>query len=384
MIVKRRIAVSMLVALASMALIAESAGASVSATAEPTDSVDGIVYALVQVGDRTIIGGDFNAVGGQPRSNVAAIRSDGTVDPSFAPTPNGVVQSLAVSADGSTVYVGGTFSEVGGVPRQNLAAVDAGSGATSPWQVDTDGDVLSMATSGTSLYVAGRFRDIGGERRQRLARVDQDTGAVDVSFHPWPNWTVKEINVSPDGTKVYAVGGFTSIGGQARRGAGEVLAGTGRATGFDPSVGGVALASGLTPDGSRFFFSTTDNHVYAYDPAISNDPVFAVKSSGDTQAIAVSATEAYLGGHFGQLWLEDDGSTQTKGKGGKSSSKIKRSLIGSISITDGAITDWNPGASGRMGPWAAIVTSDQVVMGGELTRAGGQRTEGIARFSGQP
>src|SRR3712207_1272173 len=53
--------------------------------------VAGVVYAMTQVGGLTYIGGQFNSVSGTPRSNVAAIRADGTLDPSWNPTTDGIV-----------------------------------------------------------------------------------------------------------------------------------------------------------------------------------------------------------------------------------------------------------------------------------------------------
>lgn len=319
-----------------------------------------------------VIGGDFTAVGGLPRRNAAAILPDGSVDPDFAPDPDGVVQALAGSADGSIVYIGGSFATVGGLARSNLAALEASTGSARPdWAADTDGDVLTLVTSGDRLYAGGRFREIGGVLRRRLASLDQATAAVDLAFHPWPNWTVKEVEVSADGSRVYAVGGFTAIGGQSRRGAAELLSDSGLATPFDPASGGVALASGLTPDGSRFFFSTTDNHLYAYDPAVSDQPVYSVKTSGDTQAIVANDTEVYFGGHFGQVWNEKVW-------------KDRRLAAASLNVADGTLTSWNPGVRGRMGPWAMELTGSHLLMGGEITHVGGVRQQGFARFTVLP
>ncbi len=56
----------------------------------------------------------------------------------------------------------------------------------------------------------------------------------------------------------------------------------------------------MTPDGSRFFFTTENNTVFAYD-LDSNTPVWSRKMSGNTQALAASANgELFLGGHFSQ------------------------------------------------------------------------------------
>ena len=51
------------------------------------------------------LGGRFTLVGGEPRTNLARILSNNTVDPVWKPAANDVVQALTVE-DG-TVYVGG-------------------------------------------------------------------------------------------------------------------------------------------------------------------------------------------------------------------------------------------------------------------------------------
>ena len=359
----------LLTIVAVLLLSPEAAAASVATTPAVTPAVNGTVYAVAQVGSRLVIGGEFTTVGGLARRNAAAILPDGTVDPTFDPSPDGVVRAVAGSADGGTVYLGGTFATAGGLPRTNLVAVDAATGAArDTWTTVANNTVYALTVSGDRLYAGGAFTNIGGVARRRLAAVNVTTGAVISSFNPWPDWTVKAVAVSPDGTKVYATGGFVSIGGARRPGAAEVLASTGQATAFAPTDGGIGLAVALSPDGSRFFFSTTNNRLWAYDPAVSNSPTYVIQTGGDTQAIAASATELYFGGHFNNI----------------SSQRVKRNRIASASLATGAITSWNPGSNGYMGVWALATTPDSLLVGGDFTRIGGKARSGVARFVGTP
>src|SRR5215204_1968308 len=100
-------------------MLPQAAYASVSATADDTARVNGTVFAVAQVGTRTIIGGEFTTVGGVTHNHVAAIRANGTVDPAFTPNIDGTVRAVAGSADGSTIYVGGTVPTAGGAARAN-------------------------------------------------------------------------------------------------------------------------------------------------------------------------------------------------------------------------------------------------------------------------
>jgi Domain of unknown function (DUF5122) beta-propeller len=356
-------------ALALIVALPNAAFASVSATPDTTAGVTGTVYALAQVGDRTIIGGNFTAVGGVARRNVAAIRADGTVDPGFNPNVDGIVYAVAGNADGSRIFIGGAFATVGGVARARIAAVDPSGAVVPTWQANANDEVRALATSGTRVYAGGRFTTIGPSSRPRLAAIDTATGTVITAFNPRPSWTVRAVTVSPDGTKVYAVGSFSAIGGQARKYAAEVLASNGQATAFAPTRdGGIALAVALTPNGSRVFYSTENNRLFAYDPAISNNPVYVVATSGDTQAIGASATEVYIGGHFSQL----------------QNFKLKRAHIASFRVADGTPTTWNPTINGALGVWAIGVTPNAVVVGGDFTQVGNKNQPGFARFSGTP
>lgn len=352
-----------------------SAHASVSDSSDFTVNVSGEVLDVAPAGGRTILGGTFTAIGSQTRSGLGAVLASGYADQSFAPQlPAGsVVEAVATSADGSIVYVGGTFSAINGVPRSNLAALDAATGAViESWRADTNNFVRDIEVAGDRIYVAGNFTTIDGVPRRRLVALTPASDVI-LAFNPWPDWTVRDIAVSPDGGKVYAVGAFGAIGGAPRKNhAAELLASTGTATAFDPAVGGgLALAVGLSPDGSRFLFSSENNSVFAYDPAVSNDPVWINKGGGDTQAIVVSTTgEVYVGGHF----------TNIRAVNGS----YKTGKLASVWLSDGAVTQWRPDLKGNMGPWSIKIAGSQVLVGGDFSQAGGRITGGFARFSGTP
>jgi hypothetical protein len=358
-----------------MAMTPLVAYASVSVTPDDTAAVAGGVYALADAGDRVIVGGTFTKMGGKVRGNVAAVRADGTVDPAFVPSTDGKVAAVAVSEDGQRVFVGGKFTTVNGVPRANLAAVDATTGAViDSWTADTVGtnpDVKTLAVEGNRLYVGGRFGGIDGTTRKRMAAIDTNAGDVVTTFSPRPDLGVNEILVSPDGSVVWAGGAFTKLGGAIRDNhAGAVFAANGDATPFAPTVsGGNAVTIGLSPDGSRFFFSTDNNTLLAYDHAVSNDPVWSVKTSGNTQAIAVSDTELYIGGHFSQFVT----------------GKIKRNYIASVDPVTGTPTAWDPNAAGgKMGVWALLIEGSHLHAGGVFSSFNTVSHRGYARFTGTP
>jgi hypothetical protein len=330
----------------------------------------GVVNAIAHIGDRTYIGGSFTSIDGVPRSNVAALTASGSLDPTWNPSTDGVVYALAASSDGSKVFIGGAFTTVGGQARSRLAAVDPVTGAPlASWTTTANNNLVrSLAVDAASgrLYVGGSFARIGGRDIPRLAAVSQATGAVVTSFVPRPNGTVRVVTLSDDGTRVYAGGGFTGIGGVARRGAAELTT-AGAVTGFAPAEGGVVIAMDVNPSG-RLFFGTTSNRLWAYDPVDGGVPEYRVRTGGDVQVILAFDDEVYIGGHFTSIPEQ----------------KLNRSRIASFRPSDGVMTAWNPGTNGFQGIWAitraTTSTGTYLTIGGDFTRVAGLARRGVARF----
>ncbi|MBA3720385.1 MAG: hypothetical protein H0W95_08910 [Nocardioidaceae bacterium] len=365
----RRGGLLLLAASVAAALVAAPAAASPSQEADPIADTNGIVFASIQVGDRTFIGGDFTATGGQPRLNAAAVLADGTVDQQWSPEPNGRVLAMAASADGSTIYLGGLFTSVGGTARARLAAVDAVTGDLVPgWRANAPAEVAALAVSGDRLFAGGLFKRIDGAAIPRLAAFTASTGQVDTGFAPRPDGKVNALTVSPDGQRLYAGGRFTVISGANRPGIAELSATSGNVASFDPEQGGTVRAVALTPDGTRLFFSTLSNQTWAYDPAQSDQVRYTVKTGGDVQAIAASATEVYIGGHFGQII---DG-------------HLDRPRLASFAVSDGEPTDFRVELDSFFGVWTLTVTPDFLVVGGAFEHVNGEPRQGFARFSGTP
>ncbi len=122
--------------------------------------------------------GDFTNIGGQARNKLAAVHTDGSVDPAFNPGPGSgaVVSALTISEDNSRVYFGGTFDHVKEEVRNNLAAVDAQTGALTPWDPNATGAVSSLTASGALVYAGGTFSNLGATPRTFLGALDLDAG----------------------------------------------------------------------------------------------------------------------------------------------------------------------------------------------------------------
>ncbi len=173
--------------------------------------VAGIIWVCIPDGRRGwFIGGNFAGVGGLPRSNLAHIFGDGHVD-AWAPNPDGEIRSLALA--GQTVYVGGIFKNIGGERRSNVAAVDIGSGRVTDWNPGTDDFVTSILVLRDRVHLGGSFGIVDGQPRPYLAAVDLGPGRV-TGWDPQPDNIV--FVLAAHGDMVFAGGSFYGIAGEAR------------------------------------------------------------------------------------------------------------------------------------------------------------------------
>ena len=136
------------------------------------------------------------------------------VDPLPTVQIDGVVWSQTVV--GNTVYVGGEFTTarpagaapgVNTVPRANLLAYDVRTGVLiDSWAPTTNGEVRVVTASpdGSRIYVGGIFTTVNGQIRNRIVALNPTTGATIHSFAVVADASVRAI-VATD-TTVYLGG----------------------------------------------------------------------------------------------------------------------------------------------------------------------------------
>ena len=121
-----------------------------------------------------LVGGGFTQIGGQAIRKVARIMTNGVIDTTFNPGPPtsfGVVYSMVLQADGK-IIVSGIFNEMGGQPRTNIARLNSDGTLDASFNVSASGfiDGLALQPDG-KLLVCGDFPAIAGQPRASLARL---------------------------------------------------------------------------------------------------------------------------------------------------------------------------------------------------------------------
>lgn len=178
------------------------------------------------------IGGSFSNLGGQTRTNIAAISKSTGLATSWNPAANSEVTSLVLT--NGKVYAGGFFTNIGGQSRNFLAAVDESTGLATAWNPAPNNVIRTMAKDNTSLYVGGNFTNIGAQSRLRIAAYDLTTEAI-LAWNPGASNEVNTIEAST--SVVYVGGAFTIIGGFARNFVAAINKTTGVATDWNPNAG---------------------------------------------------------------------------------------------------------------------------------------------------
>src|SRR5256885_600948 len=169
--------------------------------------VNGVVLAAVPDGaGGWFIGGQFTAVDGSLRSNLAHVLADFTVA-AWDPGASGIVRALVLR--GGTLFVGGDFLTLGGAARNRIGAVDTSTALATAWNPNANSSVRAFAPGTSALYVGGQFTTIGGLARNRIAALDYVTGAASAAWNPNANGTVLSLSLDPASNLLYAGGQFT-------------------------------------------------------------------------------------------------------------------------------------------------------------------------------
>jgi len=353
-------------ALAAIGLLSQSRAQAQSSTPrEETWVTNGPVGAIVRTADTVYIGGSFTYVGPCTGFGVPLDVTTGQPAATF-PRVNGAVKACVADGSGGW-YIGGEFTQVGIVARDYIAHILADGSVDLSWNPNAGGvsypTIHALAVSGTTVYAVGYFTSIGGQMRNNIAALDAATGNA-TAWNPDANTVVYALAVS--GTTVYAGGDFTIIGGQTRNRIAALDAATGNATAWNPDAsGGVyALAvSGTTVYAAGTFTSIGGqprNNIAALDAATGQATAWNPDASQEVSALEVSGTTVYAGGLFTNI-------------GGQT-----RNGIAALGASTGLATAWDPNAV--FGPDPSVTTVHALAISGSTVYVVGMFTS----IGGQP
>jgi uncharacterized delta-60 repeat protein len=172
----------------------------------------------LQPDGKILVGGEFGILSGQPRNNIGRLNVDGTLDASFSPGADAGVECLAVQADGK-ILASGWFATLGGQARGRIGRLNADGTLDMSFSADADGSVNSMALEANGkVLVGGQFGSLRGQTRTRLGRLNSD-GSLDRTFSPGVSGgvyaVVYSLALQPDG-KILVGGDFTTLAGESR------------------------------------------------------------------------------------------------------------------------------------------------------------------------
>jgi hypothetical protein len=351
-----------------------------------------VAYAVWQVGATTYVGGKFASV--QPprreatvaRNNIVAFDGSGTILQSFAPKFDGAVWGIR-DYNGS-LYAVGTFNNVtdsaGTHPRRGVVKLNPTTG-----QVDDAFNASATIPKGkghaTDIRVVGGRILISGDFPKALAALDPSTGAdtnyinLNISGRVATNagnTNVYRFAVNNAGTRLVAIGNFTSAGGQRHYRAFMVNLGTTATINpwryvplehfcHDTDEPAYLNDVDFDPSGSYFVLVATG----AWAPNVGTDvcdaaarfetntasptkPTWINYTGGDTlQSVAVSDKAVYVQGH--QRWVNNPQGRDSCGPG-----CVSRPGIAALNPGNGLALAWNP-------------TKDRGVGGKDLLLSGG-------------
>jgi hypothetical protein len=353
-----------------------AATGALDAAFNPAPSAGGVETMALAPSGRLLLGGGFTKVGSTTRNRLAAVdATTGALDAAWAPSADGVVRTLRLTPDGTKVYAGGAFANIGSSVRSRLALLSAaGTGALdSTWKPVADADVsaLSLSEDGSRLFAAGAFTRLGGQARNYLgALAATGAGAVDA----WnPNASMPALAVAPSPTAIFAGGTFAAVNGTARANLAAFDAATGALVpDFVANTDKTVRAIVPSADGASLYVAGAFKKVNGASRARlaklsaasgAVDGGWAPKASAEVKALAVTQTQVFFGGSFSSV----NGSTRNK--------------AAAVNATTGALASWNPNVSSVV--WAVALSPDAktVYLGGAFSTVKGVTRKNLAAVS---
>ena len=243
-------------------------------TFNPGIGVDNIIISVaLQPDGKVLIGGGFTSYNGTPRSGIARVNTNGTLDVTFNPGTgvDAYARSVVLQSDGKILLAGG-FTTYNGVQRRGVTRINTNGlrdDTFNPGASVDDQILVVRAQPDGKVLIGGDFTTFKGISRNRIARLNAN-GTLDETFNPGTGAddTVFTLSLQPNG-KVLVGGSFTTMDGASFNRMARLLPDGALDTNFNPGTGAndSILAMALQPDGKVVLggqFTDFDNAPYVH------------------------------------------------------------------------------------------------------------------------
>ena len=227
-------------------------------------NVDAVLSLAVQADHKILVGGVIDG-GDRQEVLLRRLNEDGSLDTGFLPALDAAnpdapigIQTLALQRDGK-ILAGGSFDGVAGVPRTSLARLNPDGSLDLNFRPDIGGSgflgpnvICLLVQEDGRILVAGEFISLGGESQPALDRLHID-GSLDTSFRPnisfFLGGGISTLLLQPDGKIVLGGFFFYELNGQPREFIGRLSPDGTLDTGFDPRPDGPVNTVAIQSDG---------------------------------------------------------------------------------------------------------------------------------------
>ncbi|GAA1614613.1 hypothetical protein GCM10009789_80920 [Kribbella sancticallisti] len=373
-------------------------GSALSAIKQLSWQTNASVNALATAGNTVYAGGLFTRIrqpgkplgqGDAARTYIAAFDRTTGAPTRFAPKLNGAVWSIATTADGKYVVIGGDFTTVDGVPRKHVAMFNVATNKlVAGWDPAVSYRVAALAISGNSVYLGGAFGRVDNKTRNRLAAVTVNTGVL-LPWDPDADDEVHAIDVSDDGTRVFAGGAFSTLKDDDHYALAMLNTTTGDAFEMpaaayipEPDFDCTSRVKDIDTLGNKVFVANAGSGSGCYDGVLAADAttgklLWQNNCLGATEAIKAIGNWLYKGSHAHDC---------SKDGGFRDGTGTHHLLV--ESALNGKIGPWFPNTNGggttKVGPLAFASGGNDLWVGGDFTRVNNTAQQGLTRYTNAP
>ncbi len=349
--------------------------------------IDGsVAITLVQPDGKVLIAGNFTNVSGQPRPRIARLLADGSPEglSTFNPGTgaNGTIACAALQPDGK-ILIGGRFTTVNGQPRSRIARLNADGSlediATFDIGSGVNGDVQALALQEDGkILIAGSFTSVNGQPRNSIARLNPDGSVEDTAtFDPGtgPEGEITCLALLADG-RIMAGGNFATFNGLTRANLVRLNSDGSVSTSFNAPV---------VEDVVVFCIAITSNGRIAFG-GVDQGQTGAVLGRVSATGSSIGFNQSLTGDFISSILLQTDGKLLIGGSFEVDDGELRRNIArynedGSL---ESATTFNTGGGTDGLVLSLAQQADGKILIGGGFTTLGGAARSNLARLTSDP